>query len=101
MNIRSDCKGKFPKVDFGTFHAVALGNGTKFDIILNEDGGALIVSIMRKGCYPFSGFAHAGYVNEKLGIDNECDAGNVADFINDQLGLHTDRQGEYAPCYVN
>jgi len=74
---------------------VSLGNGSMFQVILNWIDGYLWVGIVGKGCYGFSKFAHYGYVGSKLNLGNDNDAKHMADFINDQIGISVERQGQY------
>jgi len=88
---RPNKNGIFPILPDGV-HTVALGNGTQHQIIKYQD----VYGVLGKGCYEFSHFAHAGYVQQKLGFGSyEGDAANFADFINDQLGVGAERQGWY------
>ncbi len=76
---------------------VALGNMTMYKIATTMlRNGYLFIAIENKGCYEFEHFAHANYVQDKLRL-MEGDAGNIADFINDQFPNRemTERQGRY------
>jgi hypothetical protein len=90
----SKVEKRFARLDTG-IHTVALGNMTSFQVMVvhrDEDIGIGIVGV---GCHTFSNFVSKGYVMEKLKL-GDGDAGNVADFINDQLYVQLmDRQGRY------
>lgn len=103
-NVRPTRSGKFPRLDLPFYGSTPLGNGTQFTFGIFEidcnDGPRLLVAVEGRGAYTFSGFVHWTYAAEKLGL-LEGDARNVADMVNDQLGLsgnHAElRQGYYVP----
>lgn len=99
---RPNSKGIFPNVlkESNLFRGeVALGNYTQYRICLAWIGSWLFVGILERGAYEFDGYVHWGYAMEKLGLKNEADARNVADFINDQIHANDppERQGTYDP----
>ena len=84
--IRPVLPGRFPILLDNETHTVALGNVTQIEIILHHSPttGEVWLGILGIGCWKFSGYATAGYVQEKF----KClpgDAGNIADLINSQL----------------
>lgn len=96
--IRPNKAGIFPYVlnDNGwIFRNVALGNMTQYKILVAQNYNGVIIGVEGRGLYEFGGFAHQGYVKEKLGLKHDSDAANVADFINDQLQNGSQRQGTY------
>lgn len=84
---------RWPKLE-GNCHVIdlSLGNGTRFDVTLMNDGQRFYVGIVSNGCYIFNfGILHsgsAGYIAGKLNI-GEGDANNLLDFLVAQL----------APCW--
>lgn len=100
--IRPTVSGVFPKVidtsDLGAsfWGSVALGNSTQHTfVLLVRDSSVLVVAYLGGGCYEFQGYAHWGYVMEKMGIQFEGDARNIADFINCQMDKAWLPQGKY------
>ena len=98
--IRPTSKGEFPSLlteDDGV-HSVALGNGTQWDVLVFQDldNDQVVIGIFMHGCYAFRRWVHASYVAKKLGV-GMGDAGNMADFINCQLGMFDESktQGRY------
>lgn len=95
--IRPDSTGRFPKVTLPFYGPVALGNGTQWTFSVVPGGNGIVVSIEGRGSYSFGHFVHWTYASEKLGL-MQGDAENVADFVNDQLGVEEDvRMGAYTP----
>lgn len=94
--IRPNAKGIFPSVLTNVLLPVALGNFTQYRILVAPTSRGVFVSVDGVGAYEFSGFAHWGYVMEKIKLKHDGDATNLADFINDQLGFCYPRQGRYA-----
>lgn len=86
------------------YGAVALGNKTMFKFGMfwvDNKPITLFVAIEGHGAYTFRNPVQSGYVQGKLNLLRE-DAGNVADFINAQLG-HSDKfkpQGFYMSPYL-
>lgn len=100
--VRPNSNGVFPNLlrDTNLFRGeVALANHTQYRICLAQIGSWVFVGILERGAYEFDGYAHWGYVMEKLGLKSEADARNVADFINDQILTNepAKRQGTYEP----
>jgi hypothetical protein len=100
--IRPNKAGKFPFLLFNASEGehiisqVALGNMTQYRILTAKLKRGVFIAIEGVGAYEFQGFAHKGYVQDKLNIKHAGDAENIADFINDQMGTGTyERQGEY------
>lgn len=90
----SKVEKRFPRLKDG-LHQVALGNMTSFEVAVLQHGDGVVIGVIGKGCYTFSGYASSGYVSEKMKL-GEGDAGNLADFINDQNFNHLmTRQGQY------
>lgn len=107
-NAGNDIKDIWPDLesvtlDGGVYVRIALGNGTAYNVGLHwvdEDGeDVLLVSVIDKGAYTFSGMVHYSYAMEKLNLLN-WDAMNLADFINVQLGLTGKPQGKYMNACV-
>lgn len=94
--IRPSSDGRFPMLPCGV-HDVALGNCTKFVVVLFRDEQATYVGIVGKGCYGFDySFCHPQYVQETLGVLS-CDANNLSDFIHAQTGFACEALGNYRP----
>jgi len=90
----------FPELPVG-FYRIAMGQGNAFDVLIARDhdkhaGDLLRIGVQGIGFQTFSadpeGFTHWSYVQEKL---RGVPAHNFADFINDQCGRKTERQGAY------
>lgn len=104
--VRPNKAGKFPNVIHNasegehTLTQVALGNMTQYRLLVAVTRRGVFIAIEGIGAYEFQGFAHKGYVADKLNIKHEGDAANLADFINDQHAYGIDqaiheRQGAY------
>lgn len=91
--IRADHTLHFSKLPSGIY-SLALGNVTQFRIGLMHTDDGIFLGIFEKGSYHFSQYCHGSYAAEKLNI-LVPDGNNIADFINDQLGLNVARQGRY------
>ncbi len=51
-----------------TLVSLSLGNGTRFDVILNRTEQGLLLSVVRHGCYFFSFVPNYSYVAQKLNV---------------------------------
>ena len=74
-----------------------VGNYTGYGIVACKPvEGIFFLGIERIGCYSFSlngNFMHPDYVAEKLNL--EGDKGNIADWLNVQLGIEAEEYGRY------
>jgi hypothetical protein len=98
----SEIKVRWPLIakewDKTYFNYIDLGNYTMFRMSLYRTGQprlGLFVAIEDKGSFFFSleNRLHKDYVAAKLGLLG--DAGQVADFLNAQLGMEGSQQGHY------
>lgn len=84
---------------FAPFYgAVALGNSTQYRMGVLKTVKGLFIGIEGRGAYEFQSFAHKSYVQQKLNLEFEGDAANVADLVNYLLGIHDEKtlpQGRY------
>jgi hypothetical protein len=94
------------KLQLPFYKAIDLGNYTFYMTMgmLAEDGRRFVVGIEGYACYGFEAHSiiYPSYVEEKLGC-GEGDSGNVADFINCQIGKADIRCpifGKYRPEVV-
>lgn len=89
-----------PGAVMASYGRVNLGNGTLYHMAFVTLGRGTLVAIEGRGAFVFSRFVSASYAAEKLGLGAH-DAGNVADLINQRLGLDTPgpRQGTYKARY--
>jgi hypothetical protein len=86
---------KFPCFEKTALIDLALGNMTQYRVLVHR--GLLyevFIAIEGKGAYPFGHRVHADYATQKLNL-LPGDGANMADFINDQLGVDAERQGHY------
>ena len=74
-----------------------LGNGTQYKIVTFIIQDALFLGIERIGCFLFNkeNEKFPSYVAEKLNLDQNSDAGNIADWLNIQFGFKTQEFGFY------
>lgn len=95
--IRPNKQGVFPRVERGT-HSVCLGNMTMYQIVLSRNEDGLVIGIVGRGCNSFGYTPDWQDVREMLAL-MAGDAGNVSDFIADQLTEpgSIERQGTYYP----
>ena len=99
--VRANAKRIFPVLGLPFNGHIALGNGTqwRFDLDLTREGRLSVRigwgdSRAHIWDFPTDGPIMAEDVAEKLNLGTG-DAGNVADLVNDQLELVTERQGYY------
>lgn len=90
-----------PRQVSASYGLVSLGNGTCYTMaFVALPGAGTLVAIERRGAAVFSKFVSTAYAAEKLGLQ-KADAGNVADLINQRLGVYVpaEKQGTYQPRY--
>ena len=90
---------RWNRVEIPFFGSVALGNMTQWRVMAVRHAQWLHVGVESKGYYMFDSAVHWGYVKEKLNIQFEGDARNIADWINRQLGLDIETQGDYRDSF--
>jgi len=92
--VRPTIEGKFPKLSLPFYGDVSLGNYTQYKVALMQTpNNRLFVGIECRGSYTFQNWCHWEYAGEKLGLESNSDAANIADFINSQLGHQLEFEG--------
>jgi len=103
MVIRPDAENRFPMCETPFFGDVALGNMTQWRMqFLRTQNWGMALHIQRMGLAVFGpGVVLAETVRKAFPKMLPGDAGNVADFINDQLAVPVlGRFGSYHPGCV-
>ena len=74
-----------------------LGNSTQYKIVTFMIQDALFLGVERIGCFLFNkeNEKFPSYVAEKLNLDPNSDARNIADWLNIQFGFKTQEFGFY------
>lgn len=91
---------RWKKIDISNTPSVYwlnLGNGAQYKIITFIIRDALFLGVERTGCFLFKKEHEKfpSYVAEKLNLNPGCDARNMADWLNIQLGFKTQEFGVY------
>ena len=91
---------RWKKIDISnrpSVYRLNLGNATEFKIITFLIQDALFLGIERIGCFLFNkeNEKFPLYVAEKLNLDPNSDARNMADWLNIQFGFKTQEFGFY------
>jgi hypothetical protein len=101
MNIKNSKEfRRWEKIDISNTPSVYwlnLGNGTQYKIITFIIRDALFLGVERIGCFLFckENEKFPAYVAEKLNLNPDCEARNMADWLNIQLGFKTQEFGFY------
>lgn len=96
--VRPNPEGFFPNLRMPFYGLVSLANGTALSFgMFWARVDRLFVGVEMHGAYAFDNEVVWPYVTEKLRLQYETDARNVAAFINDQLypDNRSLRQGRY------
>ena len=91
---------RWKKIDISTTPSVYwlnLGNGAQYKIITFIIRDALFLGVEKVGCFLFAkdNEKYPSYVAEKLHLNPDYDARNMADWLNIQLGFKTQEFGFY------
>ena len=101
LNLKNDKDSlRWKKIDISNTPSVYwlnLGNCTQYKIVTFIIQDALFLGIERIGCFLFNkeNEKFPSYVAEKLNLDPNSDARNMADWLNIQLGFKTQEFGFY------